>query len=158
MMETCMDDSTLSDWQPKRRGRKPKLEPDEQTLITIEGLAKIQCTHQEAAAVLGVCRETFERFLGRPKRAREAWEIGRESGKASLRRLQWASAQKSTTLQIWLGKQWLGQSDKIEEKVQATVEQDSSTSLGLEKLDAHERDTLRALLERRLGASVARSH
>jgi hypothetical protein len=44
--------------------------------------------------------------------AREAWKNGREEGKVSLRRLQRRSAEYSVAMQIWLGKQYLGQSDK----------------------------------------------
>jgi hypothetical protein len=38
-----------------------------------------------------------------------------EEGRMSLRRLQWKKAQEgNTTMLIWLGKQYLGQSDKQE--------------------------------------------
>ena len=44
------------------------------------------------------------------------------AGKMSLRREQWRSAEKgNVTMQIWLGKQWLGQTDKVEQKTDATV-------------------------------------
>ena len=36
-------------------------------------------------------------------------------GKASLRRKQWNLAEKNATMGIWLGKQYLEQSDKIEQ-------------------------------------------
>jgi hypothetical protein len=102
-------------------GRPQKLVEDEATLKQIKGLAGIQCTQKEAASVLGVCENTFNAFLRCSEKSREAWELGREEGKASLRRLQWATAQKSTTMQIWLGKQYLEQRDKMEESVTATV-------------------------------------
>ena len=45
----------------------------------------------------------------------EAWDRGKDEGKASLRRLQYDSAKKgNVTAQIWLGKQWLNQKDKSE--------------------------------------------
>jgi hypothetical protein len=51
-------------------------------------------------------------------RRREAWESGREIGKASLRRTQIAVAQQGNpTMLIWLGKQMLNQKDKIAEEV-----------------------------------------
>ena len=38
-----------------------------------------------------------------------------EQGKASLRRMQYGAANKgNVTMQIWLGKQYLGQNDKQE--------------------------------------------
>ena len=40
---------------------------------------------------------------------------GRDQGKTSLRRMQWEKAQSgNTTMLIWLGKQMLGQKDKLE--------------------------------------------
>jgi hypothetical protein len=96
-------------------GRPPKLILDARTLKTIEGLGKIQTTNIEAAAVLGVSRETFEKFLGKNKSAEEAFERGKGSGKISLRRAQFALAEKgNASMLIWLGKQYLGQRDKFE--------------------------------------------
>lgn len=80
-----------------------------------EKLSSIQCTIKEIASVLGCSEDTLERdekFCGLHKR-------GLENGKASLRRLQWKSAEGgNVTAQIWLGKQYLGQRDK--EDVQTT--------------------------------------
>jgi hypothetical protein len=101
----------------KRRGRKPKLQPDDKTCREINQLAQIQCTQKEAASVLGVCENTFNQFLRSHLKAREAWEMGREEGKASLRRMQWRAAERSTAMLIWLGKQHLGQTDKLEQEV-----------------------------------------
>lgn len=43
----------------------------------------------------------------------EAKEAGQLSGKASLRRMQFKTAESgNATMQIWLGKQYLGQKDK----------------------------------------------
>lgn len=42
-----------------------------------------------------------------------ALERGRESGKASLRRLQWKAANAgNTTMLVWMGKQYLSQTDR----------------------------------------------
>lgn len=104
--------------QPKRNvGGRPlgatKLKADDETLKQINGLARIQCTQREAAAVLGVHRDTFSAFLGTHEKALEAWESGLEQGRASLRRHQYKAAENgNATMQIWLGKQWLDQKDK----------------------------------------------
>lgn len=95
-----------------RMGRPPKLHDDEETLKTIEGLARIQCTQREAAAVLRVHPDTFGDFLRSHEKARQAWEDGLQSGKASLRRNQWKMSESNPTMAIWLGKQWLDQTDK----------------------------------------------
>ena len=90
---------------------KPVLKPDEKTLGIVEGLAKIQCTQPEAAAVLGVHRHTFLAFLKRNPEARDRWDMGLESGKASLRRNQFKLSETNSAMAIWLGKMYLGQRD-----------------------------------------------
>jgi hypothetical protein len=62
-----------------------------------------------------VHRDTFADFLGTHEKAQEAWDNGQEQGRASLRRLQYKAAENGNpTMQIWLGKQWLGQKDRTE--------------------------------------------
>lgn len=79
--------------------------------VACEKLARIMCTHSEIAEVLGVSLSTLEHdqeFL-------QVHKKGIEAGKASLRRMQWKSAEDgNVTSQIWLGKQYLGQRDKQE--------------------------------------------
>lgn len=89
-----------------------KLQPTDETIKQIEGLARIQCTQREAGAVLGVCERTFADFLRAHKKALDAWELGKETGKASLRRNQYKMAESNPTMAIWLGKQMLDQTDK----------------------------------------------
>jgi hypothetical protein len=96
-------------------GRPPSIVADQQTLDKIKILASAQHTQPEAAALLGISIRCFEEFLRANKNAREVWDEGRESGKASLRRMQFKNAQAgNVTMQIWLGKQYLGQKDKQE--------------------------------------------
>lgn len=67
-------------------------------------LAAIGCTHPEIAAICGCSQDTIER------RFADIIEKGKQEGKSSLRRLQWKSAQDGNiAMQIWLGKQLLGQ-------------------------------------------------
>lgn len=106
-----------NDTETKNRGGRPKgstkLKPDDETFKNINGLARIQCTQREAAAVLGVEERTFHSFLQLHKKARDAWEEGRDQGRASLRRMQYKAAEGgNVTMQIWLGKQLLDQRDK----------------------------------------------
>src|ERR1700731_4696335 len=95
-------------------GRKPKLVCDEDTILKIRHLANIQGTKEEAAGALLVSERTFSLFLHGHIKAREAWDLGRHEGRASLRRVQWKLAQRSPTMAIWLGKQCLGQTDKTQ--------------------------------------------
>jgi len=81
-----------------------KLDIDPEQIVKY---ASIQCTLREMAALVGCNEKTL--------RNRFSAEIdkGREHGKASLRRMQWKAAEKgSHTMLIWLGKQYLGQTDK----------------------------------------------
>lgn len=78
-------------------------------------MGKLQCTTREAAAFLEVCHDTFLKFVDQDKKAREVFENGKETGKLSLRRMQLKSAEAgNVSMQIWLGKQLLGQRDKSE--------------------------------------------
>lgn len=72
----------------------------------VKALAGIQCTVKEMCAVLGCSRTTiFEKYKNELRE-------GRRMGKAELRRLQWNAAKDGNTgMLIWLGKQWLGQTD-----------------------------------------------
>jgi len=88
--------------------------PDVKTLRTLENLARIQCTQSEAAAVLGVDRRTLCRFFARHPEAREKWDNGLESGKASLRRNQFKLSETNSSMAIWLGKQYLGQREPLD--------------------------------------------
>jgi hypothetical protein len=78
-------------------------------LALAEELAGIFCTQEEIAGILKVSVDTLQRnkdFCGMYKRAQE-------TAKSSLRRAQFKKAMEgNVVMQIWLGKQYLGQSDK----------------------------------------------
>ena len=85
-------------------------------LVMIEKLATIHCTMNEIASAMDCSVDTLER------RCADIIKKGKDKGKASLRRLQWEGAQKGNpTMLIWLGKQLLGQTDKVEQNVTAYV-------------------------------------
>jgi len=101
--------------QQKHPGGRPRLEFD---LRMVEDLGKIQSTHSELAAVLGVSVDTVERRLRDDPEFCSAYEKGLENGKSSLRRIQWKAALGgNTTMQIWLGKQYLGQRDQARQEL-----------------------------------------
>ncbi len=84
----------------------PKIDIDEDL---VEDLASIHCTQEEIGAIVGCSVDTLKR------RFADAIERGTLQGKESLRRLQWKKAQAGNIVMlIWLGKQWLGQTDKAE--------------------------------------------
>ncbi len=80
----------------------------------VEKLAGIGCTVEEIAHVLDCNERTIRRRFAR------ALKGGRLNARASLRRKQWETAMGTITrapnpaMQIWLGKQMLGQKDKAE--------------------------------------------
>lgn len=93
---------------------RPRKEID---LKVLENLCRINCTKEEIASVLEVSSDTIERYILEKFKVNFAVFFKRfqGSGKISLRRMQWASARKgNVTMQIWLGKQYLGQADKVE--------------------------------------------
>ena len=112
--------STLEPEQKKKTGRPPKLNPDDKTLSALSNLAKIQCTQKEAASVLEVSEPTFVAFLKLHLKAREAWDNGQHTGRASLRRQQFRMSETNAAMAIWLGKQYLGQTDKLQSDINAT--------------------------------------
>jgi hypothetical protein len=108
----------------------------------VQRLAHIQCTQTEIAAALGLSVRTLER----DQKFCQIYKTEIDNGRKSLRRLQWESARgtgpelvfdtegkplettrgqaiwkpgipPSVTMQIWLGKQYLGQVDKSETDV-----------------------------------------
>jgi hypothetical protein len=102
----------------KKMGQPPK-DIDVQRL---ERLAKIHCTMDEIAYALGVGRSTLFEHVRRNPETAEALERGRAEGRRCLRRVQWDLLTGKTTertkvsMAVWLGKQLLGQTDKIEQK------------------------------------------
>ncbi len=113
----------------------PKIKID---LETVGKLAELQCTDLEIATFLRLSQDTITRRKRDNPEFREALEAGKGRGRISLRRLQWLSAQgergetittvengktivtekrgrePSIAMQIWLGKQVLGQTEKQE--------------------------------------------
>lgn len=101
---------------PDKGGRPPSLTADAATLKQIEALGRINCTRIEGAAFFGCTEKTFITFLQNNAEADEAFERGRGMLRVSLKRKQIEKALVGNiTMLIWLGKQLLGQKDKIEQ-------------------------------------------
>jgi hypothetical protein len=105
----------------KNKVGRPKKEID---FDDLQKLCELNCTRDEICNFFEVDDKTltariieagYDNFSAYYKK-----HLG--TGKISLRRLQWQSAAKgNVSMQIWLGKQYLGQKDKIENDV--TLEQ-----------------------------------
>ena len=82
-----------------------------------EGMCKIQCTKDEMCAIFQVHEETLTKWCHATYNVgfSDIYKKLSSTGKMSLRRQQFKSAENgNVTMQIWLGKQWLGQTDKVE--------------------------------------------
>lgn len=82
-------------------------------LDQLRALAALFCTVNEAAAFLGVPLATLDRRIKTDEAVRDAWLTGIENGKTSLRRKQFVLADKSAGMAIFLGKNYLGQTDVL---------------------------------------------
>lgn len=78
-----------------------------------ENLCKMQCTETEICAWFGCCDETLNTWCKKTykKTFEQCFSIFREGGKISLRRSQWKLAETNPSMAIFLGKNYLGQSD-----------------------------------------------
>lgn len=94
-----------------KAGRRP-IELDRDQIIR---MAACMCTVEEIAYVMGCSKDTIERNY------MDALEEGRAKGRASLRRKQYEVAMTGDkSMLIWLGKQLLGQSEKLDSNVTFT--------------------------------------
>jgi len=118
----------------KKAGRPRALTADAATLKIITGLGKIQATTKECAAVLGVSEPTYLKFKSDHQVVADAYRDGVGKGLASLRRRQFKAAEDgNATMLVWLGKQYLGQTDKQE--IAASVTGDISVTDARSKLE-----------------------
>tara|TARA_R100001463_G_scaffold3271_6_gene13485 strand:- start:3911 stop:4252 length:342 start_codon:yes stop_codon:yes gene_type:complete len=89
--------------EEETRGRKA-IELDREQIAK---LASIHCSVDEIALIMNVSRDTIYRNY------MDIVEQGRAKGKMGLRRKQWETAAKgNATMLVWLGKNWLGQTDE----------------------------------------------
>lgn len=93
---------------------RPKIVWDDKQYASLEYMALIHCTQKEMAGVMHVDEDTLNRLI----RTRyhlsfsEFFEKYSASGNMSLRRAQFKTAEAgNVSMQIWLGKQWLGQKE-----------------------------------------------
>lgn len=92
---------------------RPRLVIDEDQ---VKKLAAIQCSNEEMASVLNCSKDTLER------RYAAIIKDGRASGRMSLKRKQYEVAMSGNVgMLIWLGKQYLDQSEKMVQHIDANV-------------------------------------
>ena len=106
---------------------RPRIEIDQ---TQFEKLCGLQCTLDEIAGWFGCSEDTIELFCKRTygERFTDVYAKKRCFGKISLRRAQWKLAEKNAAMAIFLGKNYLGQSDTtVVEYGAKTLEDDALT-------------------------------
>lgn len=87
-----------------------------------ENLCKIHCTRDEICAVFGITDFTLYAWIkqqyGEDVSLKEIMSYYAAGGKASLRRIQWKQAETNPAMAMFLGKNYLGQSDRPAESEQ----------------------------------------
>lgn len=96
----------------KKMGR-PQIEIDQRTF---ENLCGLQCTLVEISGWFHCSEDTIERWCKRTYGLTfaESFKMHSGQGKISLRRAQFQLAERHPAMAIWLGKQYLGQTDRLE--------------------------------------------
>ena len=88
-------------------------QPAHQDILLMQRMGAHKMTAVEICAILDISRARFDKCLA----LQAAHQRGLEMGNARIRRLQWHRAERDTVMLIWLGKQYLGQVDKMETKI-----------------------------------------
>ncbi len=89
-----------------------------------ENLCKIQCTEEEIAGVFDCSIDTINRWCKKiyKETFAEIYKKKSAAGKMSLRRWQFDTAKRgNATMQIFLGKNYLGQTDKQDIDMNSTT-------------------------------------
>ena len=116
------------------------------SLRDVRKLARLQCTREEAAAFLGIRKQTFNALIEANEKVKEAWEQGKQLGKISLRRKQFKLADDSAPMAIFLGKQYLGQREIVTQELSGR--DGNPIQFDASELTQEERDAMRALINR----------
>ena len=104
----------------KKDKKKPKKKAGRKKIVfkynTLQNLLRIQCTKKECASVLECSEDTIEARVKEEYALTfsELKDIHSGVGKMNLRRLQWKHAESHYGMAIWLGKQYLNQTDKMD--------------------------------------------
>lgn len=96
----------------KKKTGRPKKEID---IEQFQKLCQLQCTKKEIASFFDCSEDTIENFCHREFNETFSAVFNKYAsiGKISLRRTQFKLAERSSAMAIWLGKQVLGQEEKI---------------------------------------------
>jgi hypothetical protein len=98
--------------KPKNKGGRPKKTIDHAQLKKI---MTVNPSKTQIAAYFEMKLDTLNRIVKEDQEISDIIERGYENAKLTLRKLQWQAAYEGKVpMLIWLGKQWLGQTEKQE--------------------------------------------
>lgn len=125
------------------RPRKKIQAPEKQ----VEVLAGLNCSWDEIAAVLGISEKTARVHY------HQAYKRGLHTGRASLKRRMWEKAvnDKNTTMMIWLSKNMLGYTDRVETQHSGEIDFRSRSSAIENAFNDEQTQKLARELAERLG-------
>lgn len=112
---------------------RPRKEIDQKQF---ENLCGLQCTLEEICGWFGVSDKTLNGWCKRTYHASfsEVFKQKRGKGMIAVRRAQWRLAEKNAAMAIWLGKQYLGQRDVVEQTIAVDTVKDDELSASLKAL------------------------
>jgi hypothetical protein len=95
---------------------RPRKEFSDKDFEKLVAMIRIQCTQEEVCSVFDMTADTLNARLQEMGEGNfsDLYKKHQGEGKTSLRRMQWKAAEAGNpTMLVWLGKNMLGQSDKI---------------------------------------------
>lgn len=103
---------------PAKTMGRPVIEFTDDHWERLDAMAQVLCTGEEMASILGVSYDTLTKRVEEKHSVSftEWYKKQSAGGKMSLRRAQFRTAveKDNPTMQIWLGKQLLGQTDQVD--------------------------------------------
>ena len=106
-------------------GGRPKIEWSDKEFSTFEALCGIHCTEDDICAVMNVSDKTLNNILKKKYKMSfsDCFKKFSANGRISLRKKQFEVAKAgNVTMLIWLGKQYLGQAERIEQTIDSKSE------------------------------------
>lgn len=108
------------------KGAKNGIKGNKVNKEAFEELCRLMCTEGEICGVLRVSHDTLLQWIrqnyGQDYNFKKAFDMFSADAKMGLRKTQFKLAENNPTMAIWLGKQYLGQRDYIEETQLARIE------------------------------------
>lgn len=110
---------TATKEKKENKGGRPKIPINKEEF---EKLCSLQCTEEEIAGWFSCSLDTIRRYCQNEYKEQfcEVYKRLSAKGKISLRRTQFRIAENgNATMALWLGKQYLGQTDKQDVSIEA---------------------------------------